>query len=247
MSTRDPVLERCAVAALAAGRAIREAVHAMPPAARGRPAPAALKPGEQIVLAVDAAAEAVGPRAPRAAERRHRLSDRAGRRCDARHAAHGRQRRRRRARVRDARRRRRHHQGRRPRQRPPTAARCGSPTTAAGASPSAFTAPTGRRSTRCRFGDFVVAAVVDGNPPRYRAHPARGGGGTRRRRPGRATTCQRPRRPCAPPCAARRASSPATHDDAGAGDRLPRRLPGLRPRHASRRRRGASSPSSTAC
>jgi len=60
MSTGDPVLERCALAALTAGRAIREAVHAMPPAERGRPAPAALKPGEQIVLAVDAAAEAVG-------------------------------------------------------------------------------------------------------------------------------------------------------------------------------------------
>lgn len=58
----DPISERCALAALAAGRAIREAVHAMPPAARGRPAPAALKPGEQIVLAVDAAAEAVGLR-----------------------------------------------------------------------------------------------------------------------------------------------------------------------------------------
>lgn len=57
--SRDPVLERCALAALAAGRAIREAAHAMPPAERGRPAPAALKPGEQIVLAVDAAAEAV--------------------------------------------------------------------------------------------------------------------------------------------------------------------------------------------
>lgn len=56
----DPVLERCALAALTAGRAIREAVHAMPPADRGRPAPAALKPGEQIVMAVDAAAEAVG-------------------------------------------------------------------------------------------------------------------------------------------------------------------------------------------
>ena len=58
----SPVLERCALAALAAGRAIRDAVHAMPPAERGRPAPAALKPGEQIVLAVDGAAEAIGLR-----------------------------------------------------------------------------------------------------------------------------------------------------------------------------------------
>ena len=58
--SRDPVLERCALAALAAGRAIRDTVHAMPPAERGRPAPAALKPGAQIVMAVDAAAETVG-------------------------------------------------------------------------------------------------------------------------------------------------------------------------------------------
>ena len=56
----DPVLERCALAALVAGRAIRDAVHAMPPAERGRKGPAALKPGEQIVMAVDATAEAVG-------------------------------------------------------------------------------------------------------------------------------------------------------------------------------------------
>lgn len=56
---RDPLLQRCALAGLAAGRAIRDVVHAMPPADRGRPAPAALKPGETIVLAVDAAAEAV--------------------------------------------------------------------------------------------------------------------------------------------------------------------------------------------
>jgi hypothetical protein len=58
--SRDPLLERCALAALTAGRAIRDAVHAMPPAARGRPAPAVLKPGGQLVLAVDGAAEAVG-------------------------------------------------------------------------------------------------------------------------------------------------------------------------------------------
>ena len=58
--SRDPLLERCALAALTAGRAIRDAVHAMPPAARSRPAPAALKPGGQLVLAVDGAAEAVG-------------------------------------------------------------------------------------------------------------------------------------------------------------------------------------------
>jgi hypothetical protein len=55
----DPVLQRCALAALAAGRAIRDAVHAMPPPVRSRPAPAALKPGASLVLAVDAAAEAI--------------------------------------------------------------------------------------------------------------------------------------------------------------------------------------------
>lgn len=58
--TRDPVLERCALAAVAAGRAIRRAVHALPPAERGRPRRAALKPGEQTVAAVDAVAESVG-------------------------------------------------------------------------------------------------------------------------------------------------------------------------------------------
>jgi hypothetical protein len=57
--SRDPLLERCAMAALAAGRAVRDAVHAMPPAARARPAPAALKPDGQLVLAVDGAAEAI--------------------------------------------------------------------------------------------------------------------------------------------------------------------------------------------
>lgn len=56
----DAILERCALAALAAGRAIRDAVHAMPPSERGVRAPAALKPGGQLVLAVDGAAEAVG-------------------------------------------------------------------------------------------------------------------------------------------------------------------------------------------
>jgi hypothetical protein len=34
-----------------------------------------------------------------------------------------------------------------------------------------FTAPTDRALDALRFGDFVAAAVVDGNPLRYRAHP----------------------------------------------------------------------------
>jgi hypothetical protein len=36
---------------------------------------------------------------------------------------------------------------------------------------AAFTAPTDRTLDALRFGDFVAAAVVDGNPLRYRAHP----------------------------------------------------------------------------
>jgi len=56
----DPLLESIALAALSAGRAVRAAVHAMPPAQRGAAAPAALKPGGQIVLAVDGVAERVG-------------------------------------------------------------------------------------------------------------------------------------------------------------------------------------------
>jgi hypothetical protein len=36
----------------------------------------------------------------------------------------------------------------------------------------AFTLPTARSLDRLRVGDFGVAAVVDGNPPRYRAYPS---------------------------------------------------------------------------
>jgi len=36
---------------------------------------------------------------------------------------------------------------------------------------AAFTAPTDLPFDALRFGDFVAAAVVDGNPSRYRAHP----------------------------------------------------------------------------
>lgn len=54
------LLARCALAALDAGRAVRDAVHAMPVAARGARTTTALKPGGQLVMAVDAAAEAVG-------------------------------------------------------------------------------------------------------------------------------------------------------------------------------------------
>ncbi|MDX2166928.1 MAG: hypothetical protein SF182_07695 [Deltaproteobacteria bacterium] len=54
------LLQHCALAALDAGRAIRDAVHAMPVAARGVRTTTALKPGGQLVMAVDAAAETVG-------------------------------------------------------------------------------------------------------------------------------------------------------------------------------------------
>jgi hypothetical protein len=36
---------------------------------------------------------------------------------------------------------------------------------------TAFTAPTDRPLESLRLADFVAAAVLDGNPPRYRAHP----------------------------------------------------------------------------
>jgi hypothetical protein len=54
------LLQHCALAALDTGRAVRDAVHAMPAAARGVRTTTALKPGGQLVMAVDAAAEAVG-------------------------------------------------------------------------------------------------------------------------------------------------------------------------------------------
>ncbi|MEO8603573.1 MAG: hypothetical protein ABI629_13445 [bacterium] len=56
----DDLFDTIALAALDAGRAIRAAVHAMPIAARGIRTEAALKPGGQLVMAVDAMAEAVG-------------------------------------------------------------------------------------------------------------------------------------------------------------------------------------------
>ena len=56
----DALLARCALAALEAGRAIRDVVHAMPAATRGARTTTALKPGGQLVMRVDAVAEAVG-------------------------------------------------------------------------------------------------------------------------------------------------------------------------------------------
>ena len=166
----DALLPRIALTALGAGRAIRGAVHAMPPAARGAQATAALKPGGQIVMAVDAAAETVG--------RAHlqRLSAAIGWRIELiADAGRGSV-----IQIGDA----------------PGGERIVAMLDAVdgtikvgglGNAPDgsairlandggwgvafACTAPTATPLARLRLGDFVVAAVVDGNPPRVPVYP----------------------------------------------------------------------------
>src|SRR5215472_1939677 len=160
----------CALRALAVGRQIRALVHGMPPAERGVRVRAELKPGESLVMQVDRAAEevAIAALAQLADElglRVHLITNApAGTMKTLGRSAHGR------AifahfdavdgtikvgglnndlaagRVR--------------------VANDGNWGVAA-----AFTAPTNQPLESLRFGDFVVAAVVHGNPPRYRAHP----------------------------------------------------------------------------
>lgn len=168
--SRDPLLERCALAALTAGRAIRDAVHAMPPAERGRPAPAALKPGGQLVLAVDGAAEAVGVAhlerlsaaidcpltliadaasgallpigAPRGARRVYAMLDAVDGTIKIGGLGN-----------------------------PPDGSAVRLANDGGWGVAFACTAPTERSLDELTLGDFVVAAVVDGNPPRVPVYP----------------------------------------------------------------------------
>jgi hypothetical protein len=160
----------CAIRAIEAGRSIRAAVQAMPLAERGTRAQAVLKPGEALTLAVDRAAEQVGVSCF------ERLAAELGRRVqlitDAMHGdvitlgtsshrevvfAHL-----------DA---------------VDGTIKVGGlgNDLAAGTVrvandgnwgvAAAFTEPTTRSLDTLRFGDFVAAAVVDGHPLHYRAHP----------------------------------------------------------------------------
>jgi len=160
----------CAMRALALGRQIRALVHSMPPAERGHRVDAVLKPGAALTMQVDRAAEEVG-----LACLEHLAAD-----LDLRIHL-----------IADAVRGRVIEIGRSPRRQVVFAhldavdgtikvgglgndlaggkvrlANDGSWGVAV-----AFTPPTDRPLDTLRFGDFVVAAVVDGNPPRYRAHP----------------------------------------------------------------------------
>ena len=160
----------CAIRAVAAGRRIRALVQGMPLGERGRRVDAVLKPGAAITMQVDRAAEEVGlagleQLAAEIGLRVHVIADAARGQI----IALGRSRQREvvfahldavdgtikvgglgndlpagRVRV----------------------ANDGNWGIAV-----AFTAPTDRPLEALRFGDFTVAAVVDGNPTRYRAHP----------------------------------------------------------------------------
>lgn len=170
MPTAHSIPQRCAIGAIEAGRLIRAAVQAMPLAERGARVDALLKPGAALTLEVDRAAEKVGVAcferlAAEIGRRIHLITDvmrgeviRLGR------ASH----------------------------REIVFAHLDAVDgtikvgglgndLAAGlvrlandgnwGIAAAFTAPTDRRLEDLRFADFVSAAVVDGNPLRYRAHP----------------------------------------------------------------------------
>jgi hypothetical protein len=160
----------CAIRALALGRQIRALVHSMPPADRGHRVDAVLKPGAALTMQVDRAAEEVG------------LACLDGLAADLDLRVHL---------IADAVRGSVIEIGRSQRREVVFAhldavdgtikvgglgndlaggkirlANDGSWGVAV-----AFTAPTDRPLAALRFGDFVVAAVVDGNPPRFRVHP----------------------------------------------------------------------------
>jgi hypothetical protein len=169
MPTAERIARACADAALGAGREIRELVHAMPPAERGRPTRSLLKPaGGYGARHVDARAEALG------LAHLERLADELGIAIEllvdptVPHT---------------------HRVG------PPGARRIWASMDAIdgavkvaglGTAPGdrvrlandggwaagfAFTAPTDTPADRLALGDFTVAVVVDGNPPRWRAYP----------------------------------------------------------------------------
>jgi hypothetical protein len=169
MATASP-LDLCALRAVEVGRRIRALVHEMPLAERGRRVDAALKPGVALTLEVDRAAERVGIAAfeQLAGEIDHRIHlivdvgrrqviplGRSTRRevvfasfdaVDGTMKVGGLGNDLARGRIRIA--------------------NDGNWGVAA-----AFTAPTDRQLDALVLGDFVAAAVVDGNPSRYRAHP----------------------------------------------------------------------------
>jgi hypothetical protein len=170
MRSALPPTHLCAIRAVDAGRRIRGALQAMPLSERGRRVGAALKPGAALVLQVDRAAEEIGVAcleqlADEIGHRLHLITDamrgevivlgKATRRevvfahldaVDGTIKVGGLGNDLEAGRVR--------------------LANDGNWGVAA-----AFTAPTDRTLDALRFGDFVAAAVVDGNPLRYRAHP----------------------------------------------------------------------------
>jgi hypothetical protein len=165
-----PPMHLCAIRALEAGRRIRAVVQAMPLDERGRRVDAVLKPGAALTLQVDRAAEEVGVACfeQLAAELGHRVhlivDPVAGQVIEL---------------------------GRAPHRRVVFAhldavdgtikvgglgndLAAGKVRVASDGNwgvAAAFTAPTEHPLDALCFGDFVAAAVVDGNPLRYRAHP----------------------------------------------------------------------------
>ena len=162
--------QRCAIRALAAGRRIRAAVQQMPLGERGHRVEAALKPGAAITMQVDRIAEEVGLACL------EQLAAELGLRIEV---------------IADALRGQVVTLGRSRRREvifahldavdgtikvgglgndlPAGRVRVANDGTWGVA--LAFTPPTDRTLDRLRFGDFSIAAVVDGNPSRYRAHP----------------------------------------------------------------------------
>jgi hypothetical protein len=169
MPTADRTARACADAALRAGREIRELVHAMPPAERGRPTRSLLKPkGGYGARHVDARAEAVGlAHLERLAHElgigiellvdpgtllTHRIGRADGPRIWAsmdaidgtvKVAGLG----------------------------TPAADRVRLANDGGWAAAFAFTPPVDTAAEDLVLGDFTVAVVVDGNPPRWRVYP----------------------------------------------------------------------------
>ena len=170
MPSATPPTLLCAVRALDAGRRIRTVVQDMPLAERGQRVDAVLKPGAALTLQVDRAAEEVGlacfeQLADELGHRLHLITDAMrGQVVALGKSAH--------------------------RQvvfahldavdgtikvgglgNDLAAGRVRLANDGNWGVAAAFTAPTDRTLDSLRFGDFVAAVVVDGNPLRYRAHP----------------------------------------------------------------------------
>jgi len=165
-----PLAHVCAMRAIEAGRRIRAVVQGMPLGERGRRVDAALKPGAALTLQVDRTAEEVGLVCL------EQLADELGLRIHL---------------IADAPRGQVIELGRSPRREvvfahldavDGTIKVGGLGNDLAGGAvriandgnwgvAAAFTAPTDRRLEALCLGDFIVAAIVDGNPSHYRAHP----------------------------------------------------------------------------